>query len=67
VHTKYHRTASVLGGVLITTLVGAAGASGQQPPENQVGAVVDAFHAALAAGESVEVEWPASSFPSSAR
>ena len=52
VHIKYRQTASILRGVLITTLVSAAGASGQQGPENQVGAVVDAFHAALAAGDS---------------
>ena len=50
--TQYHRAASVLRGVLITTLVGAAGASGQQRSENQVRAVADAFHAALAAGDS---------------
>ena len=52
-HIKYRQTASILGGVLITTLVSSAGASGQQRLENQVEAVVDAFHAALVAGDSV--------------
>ncbi len=50
--TKYRRTASVVSAVLMATLAG-AGASGQQSPEDQVAAVVEAFHAALAAGDSV--------------
>ena len=53
VDTKCRRTVGVLSAVLITTLAGGARASGQQSPEDQVAAVVDAFHAALAAGDSV--------------
>ena len=50
--TTYHRTVGVLSAVLITTMAGGACASGQQGPEEEVAAVVDAFHAALAAGDS---------------
>ncbi len=51
--TKYRRTASLVSAVLIATLAGGACASDQQGPEGQVAAVVEAFHAALAAGDSV--------------
>ncbi len=51
--TIHHRTVTTLCAVLIVTLAGAASASGQQDPEEQVAAVVEAFHSALAAGDSV--------------
>ncbi len=51
-HSRNRRTASRISAVSIAVLVGAAGALGQQSPEDQVEAVVDAFHAALAAGDS---------------
>ena len=41
-----------LSAVLIASLVATAGASGQQRGENQVEAVVDAFHGAIVAGDS---------------
>lgn len=47
------RTVTALCAVLIVTLVGGGSASGQQDPEEQVAAVVDAFHSALATGDSV--------------
>lgn len=50
--TTHRRTVTALCAVLIITLVGAASLSGQQDPEEQVAAVVDAFHLALAAGDS---------------
>ena len=51
--TTDRRTVTALCAVLIVTLVGGASASGQQDPEEQVAAVVEAFHSALAAGDSV--------------
>lgn len=51
--TKYRRAGSLLSAFLIATLTGGTSALGQQSPEDQVVAVVDAFHAALAAGDSV--------------
>ena len=50
--TTHRRTVTALYTVLILMLVGAASLSGQQDPEEQVAAVVDAFHSALAAGDS---------------
>jgi len=50
--TTHRRTVTALYAVLILMLVGAASLSGQQDPEKQVAAVVDAFHSALAAGDS---------------
>lgn len=50
--TTHRRTVTALYAVLILMLVGAASLSGQQDPEEQVAAVVDAFHSALAAGDS---------------
>ena len=50
--TTHRRTVTALYTVLILMLVGAASLSGQQDPEEQVAAVVDAFHTALAAGDS---------------
>lgn len=50
--TTHRRTVTALYAVLILMLVGAASLSGQQDPEEQVAAVVDAFHTALAAGDS---------------
>ena len=51
--TTYRRTAIALVAVLIGTLVGAVGVSGQQDVEEQVASVIDAFHSSLAAGDSV--------------
>ncbi|HIF24223.1 MAG TPA: hypothetical protein EYQ27_20520 [Gemmatimonadetes bacterium] len=50
--TMRGRTVQPLSAVLIASLVATAGASGQQRVENQVEAVVDAFHAAIVAGDS---------------
>ena len=51
--TKHRRTVGALSAVLIATMAGGGGASRQQSSEDQVAAVVDAFHAALATGDSV--------------
>ncbi len=50
--TTHRRTVTALYAVLILMVVGAASLSGQQDREEQVAAVVDAFHSALAAGDS---------------
>jgi ketosteroid isomerase-like protein len=42
----------MLSAVFIATLVGGTGVAGQQSPEDQVAAVVSAFHEALSAGDS---------------
>lgn len=51
--TTDRRIVTALSAVLIATLVGGASASAQQAPEEQVAAVVHAFHAAVAEGDSV--------------
>ena len=50
--TKYKRVPGLLSGIVITLLAGASGVVGQQSPERQVAAVIDAYHEALAAGDS---------------
>lgn len=52
VRTRLRHTGSVLCVLLGTSLTVGAGLSGQQRPDDQVVAVIDAFHAALAAGDS---------------
>ena len=49
---SFRKTEGVVSVVLLTSLAVGTGASGQQSPEDQVVAVVDAFHAALAEGDS---------------
>lgn len=44
---------SALGAILYSSLLGAAAASTQQTPADQIVAVIDAFHSALSAGDSV--------------
>ncbi len=51
--TMYYRAVALSCGVAITMLAGGSGVEGQLSPEVQVVAVVDAYHAALAAGDSV--------------
>ena len=51
--TKYYRVIALLCGVVIALLAGGGSVVGQQSPEIQVTSVVDAYHAALAAGDSV--------------
>lgn len=51
--TSDRRTVTALCAVLLLTLAGGVGVSGQQNEEEQVASVVDAFHSALAAGDSV--------------
>ncbi len=51
--TKYYRVVALLCGVVVVMSVGGNSVAGQQSPEIQVAAVVDAYHAALAAGDSV--------------
>ena len=51
--TTYRRTGTALCVVFVATLARGSGASAQQGVEEQVAAVVEAFHAALAAGDSV--------------
>lgn len=51
--TTCRRTVTALCAVFVATLAGGAGASAQQGAEEQVVAVVEAFHAALATGDSV--------------
>ena len=53
VDTKCYRVIAVMSSVVITLLAGGSRVVGQQSSEIQVTAVVDAFHAALAAGDSV--------------
>jgi len=53
VDTKYYRVIALLCGVMIAMLAGGGSVVGQQSPEMQVVAVIDAYHAALAAGDSV--------------
>ncbi len=53
VDTMYYRAVALSCGVAITMLAGGSGVVGQLSPEVQVVAVVDAYHAALAAGDSV--------------
>jgi len=48
----YNRTVSALSAVVIVALSSCIGVLGQQNTEDQVVAVVDAFHAALVAGDS---------------
>ena len=52
-NTYSYRFMNALVAVLFATLVGAIGVSAQQRPEDRVVEVVDAFHAALSAGDSV--------------
>ena len=52
-NTHSYRIVNVLGVVLSAALLGGSGASAQQRAEDGVVAVVDAFHAALSAGDSV--------------
>ena len=52
-NTKSLRVVALLCGVVIAMLAGGSRVVGQQSPEIQVAAVVDAYHAALAAGDSV--------------
>ncbi len=52
-NNSFCRVLGALGAFLFTSSLGNAGASAQQSPEDQVVAVVDAFHAALSAGDSV--------------
>ncbi len=49
----YYRAVALSCGVAITMLAGGSDVVGQLSPEVQVVAVVDAYHAALAAGDSV--------------
>jgi len=49
----YNRTVRALSAVVIVTLAGCTSVSGQQNTEDQIVAVVDAFHAALVAGDSI--------------
>ena len=51
--TKYYRVVALLCGVMIAMLADGGSVVGQQSPEMQVVAVIDAYHAALAAGDSV--------------
>ncbi len=51
--TTCRRTITALCAVFVATLAGGACASTQQDAEEQVAAVVEAFHAALAGGDSV--------------
>ena len=50
--TIYNRTMRVLCAVFIVTMAGCNGVYGQQNTEDQVMMVVEAFHAALVAGDS---------------
>ena len=52
-NNSFCRVSGALGAFLLTASLASAGASAQQSPEDQVVAVVDAFHAALSAGDSV--------------
>jgi ketosteroid isomerase-like protein len=53
VDMNYGRADAVLGAVLIAAFAGSTSVAAQQSPELEVSAVVDAFHTALAAGDSV--------------
>ena len=50
--TKHYRVGALLCVVVITMLAGVSSLVGQESPEIQVAAVIDAYHAALAAGDS---------------
>ena len=50
--TKSYRVAVLMSGFVITMLAGASNVLGQQGPDIEVAVVIDAYHAALAAGDS---------------
>ena len=47
------RLVALFSGIVVTMLAGGSDVVGQQSPELQVAAVIDAYHEALAAGDSV--------------